>query len=59
MNSRDKDGLIPLHMASRYGHVDVARLLLDRGSDVNVEMFTPLHYASRSDTLTPLDRPLR
>ena len=50
MNSRDDDGFIPLHSASRYGHVDIARLLLDRGSDVNVresQRWTPLHYASR------------
>ena len=46
----DKDGSIPLHLASRSGHIDVARrLLLDRGSDVNaleVDKWTPLHLAS-------------
>lgn len=48
-NSLDKDGSIPLHLTSRYRHVDVARLLLDRGSDVNaleVDKWTPLHLAS-------------
>ena len=48
-NSLDKDGSIPLHLTSRYRHVDVARLLLERGSDVNaleVDKWTPLHLAS-------------
>jgi hypothetical protein len=30
----DEIGFIPLHAASWYGHVDVARVLLDCGSDV-------------------------
>jgi hypothetical protein len=46
INFRDKIGFIPLHAASRWGHFDVARLLLDCGSDVN---------AREAHSLTPLD----
>jgi hypothetical protein len=38
-----------LHLASREGHVDVVRVLLGRGADVNVQnkdKSTPLHLAS-------------
>eukprot|EP00834_Sanchytrium_tribonematis_P003464 NODE_134_length_16603_cov_0.784052.p1 type:complete len:820 gc:universal NODE_134_length_16603_cov_0.784052:4696-2237(-) len=43
----DLQGLLCL--ASRYGQVEVAQLLLDRGADVNFEVndLTPLHSASR------------
>jgi len=47
--SRDRYGEIPLHVASRYGHANVARLFLEHGVDVNVpdyEHSTPLHLAS-------------
>ena len=40
----------------RYGHVDVARLLLDRGSDVNVRetrsLDSPASMRHDMDTLT-------
>ncbi len=38
----------PLHLAARYGYLDVLRLLLDHGAQVDVEDFfanTPLHEA--------------
>ncbi|KDO17811.1 TKL protein kinase [Saprolegnia parasitica CBS 223.65] len=40
----------PLHRAAYNGHVDVARLLLDKGADVeasNANGYTPLHYAAQ------------
>ena len=39
----------PLHLASRDGHMGVARVLLEHGADVmaqDVDMVTPLHLAS-------------
>jgi ankyrin repeat protein len=39
----------PLHLASRDGHVGVARVLLEHGADVmaqDADMMTPLHLAS-------------
>jgi ankyrin repeat protein len=48
------DGWTPLHLASFFGHLDTARLLLDRGADVNARSRservarsnTPLHAAA-------------
>ena len=49
INFRDKDGFTPLHAASRWGYVDVARLLLDCGSDVSARgrQSRTLYVASR------------
>ena len=47
---RDSAGRTPLHWASRAGHVDIVKLLLDRGVDVDAldnVRGTPLHLASR------------
>ena len=49
MNARDKRGSTPLHLAA--SHVDVARLLVERGAEVNVgdeSGYTPLHAAAAS-----------
>ena len=46
VNSIDRGGLIPLHNAASYGHIEIAQLLLDAGSQVNANdrwQFTPLH----------------
>ena len=49
IESRDAEGRTALHQASAGGHTEEARLLLDRGADVNARTnngFTPLHFAS-------------
>ena len=43
------DASTPLHLTSRQGHVDVARMLVERGADASVQDEdgrTPLHHAS-------------
>lgn len=50
VNAKDKGGLIPLHNASSYGHVDVAALLIRYGTSVNAVDkwgYTPLHEAAQ------------
>jgi hypothetical protein len=49
VNTRDEDGLTPLHYAASRGYVEVARLLLENGADVNAKNehgITPLHFAA-------------
>ena len=44
-------GATALHFAAQYGHVDVAKLLIQNGADVNTECdykITCLHYAAMS-----------
>jgi RNA polymerase sigma factor (sigma-70 family) len=43
-------GLTALHLAAEFGHVEIARLLIERGADVNarahtIKDMTPLHLA--------------
>jgi ankyrin repeat protein len=48
VSTLDRQSWIPLHQASRHRHLDVARLLIDSGADVNHEKrWTSLHQASR------------
>jgi len=48
-HTRDKFDWTSLHLASRRSHLDVLRLLLDRGADANAQTsheMTPLHFAA-------------
>ena len=35
VHSKDKNGWTPLHEASRGGHVEAAKFLLEKGADIN------------------------
>ncbi|KAG2180895.1 hypothetical protein INT43_008475 [Umbelopsis isabellina] len=52
INDRDDQGLTALHYASDGGHLDVIKLLVEKGADVNAltnDHETPLHYACLSE----------
>ena len=54
VNAVDRGGLIPLHNAASYGHVEIAQVLLSHGSHVNANdrwQFTPLHEAAQKGYL--------
>lgn len=51
LDSRDEDGVSPLHYASRHGHIDPVRLLLGAGANPSITEnygFTPLHEAAEN-----------
>ncbi len=46
--------LTALHKASRYGHKEIARMLIDAGADINIkdgDGWTPLHWASNNSQI--------
>ena len=50
LEAKNNYGYMPLHRASRWGHTEIAKLLIEAGADVQVkDNFgdTPLHKASR------------
>jgi len=49
IKSKNFDQQVPLHTAAKYGHADCAEILIESGSDVNVQdvnEWTPLHFAA-------------
>ena len=52
INAQNFNGSTPLHFASRNGHEQVVRVLLDKGADANAmfkdDGWTPLHFASQN-----------
>ena len=49
-NSKDHDGIAPLHWAVLYGKIEMAKCLIDNGADVDMKSTsdgaTPLHLAA-------------
>lgn len=46
-NSKDPNGYTPIHAAASYGHIDLLKLLIERGGDINIqdrEGDTALHH---------------
>jgi hypothetical protein len=53
----DENGSTPLHRAAANGHIEISRLLLQNGADVNVKDDggnTPLHWAAEEDNIDVL-----
>lgn len=50
VNQKDENGWTPLHEGARGGHVEVVKLLIDNGADINMETEageTPLYLAEK------------
>jgi ankyrin repeat protein len=50
LNSKDANGWTPLHDGARAGHVEVVKLLIDKGANINERTNegkgeTPLHWS--------------
>ncbi|XP_019642733.1 PREDICTED: uncharacterized protein LOC109484015 isoform X2 [Branchiostoma belcheri] len=57
VNTANSRGLRPLHLASKYGHPEVVRYLLDNHAAITqtVEGISPLHYAVKSGNQKTVD----
>lgn len=52
-NSKDPNGYTPMHAAASYGYIDLLKLLIARGGDINIqdtEGDTPLHHVEDLET---------
>ncbi|XP_059143881.1 transient receptor potential cation channel subfamily A member 1 homolog isoform X2 [Physella acuta] len=50
INLFDEDNLTPLHYAARYNHLNVVKILVEHGADIQAlgeDNITPLHHAAR------------
>lgn len=56
INVKDDDGRTPLHYGARHGRMEIVKLLLERGADINVKDdvygHTALHLAAQGHTKT-------
>lgn len=54
-NSKDPNGYTPIHAAASYGHINLLKLLIQNGGDINIqdnEGDTPLHHVEDLATAT-------
>ncbi|GEQ70219.1 hypothetical protein JCM33374_g3895 [Metschnikowia sp. JCM 33374] len=52
-NAKDPNGYTPIHAAASYGHIELLKLLVSRGGDINIqdnEGDTPLHHVEDVET---------
>ena len=55
VNARNNDGAIPLHFASRGGHLKIVWMLLNRRADIRARdqnYKTPLHWVLQDKDVT-------
>lgn len=54
-NSKDPNGYTPIHAAASYGHINLLKLLIQNGGDINIqdnEGDSPLHHVEDLATAT-------
>lgn len=54
-DSKDPNGYTPIHAAASYGHIDLLKLLISKGGDINIQDNdgdTPLHHCEDLNTAT-------
>lgn len=54
-NSKDPNGYTPIHAAASYGHIELLKLLIQNGGNINIqdnEGDTPLHHVEELATAT-------
>ncbi|OBA20077.1 ankyrin [Metschnikowia bicuspidata var. bicuspidata NRRL YB-4993] len=52
-NAKDPNGYTPIHAAASYGHIDLLKLLISRGGNINIQDNdgdTPLHHVEDIET---------